>query len=216
MAKKKSKSPACRTISADAQQEERRKHKTSVSVVREFKTREGAENLVRAIRAGHKDKKYPRDWTSFIKDVSKMHDDLEPTLSTSAGCPGLMIVEYAENGKVVLWSVDYMHAAAKEQGEPKHTPEIDADKETDAPPVKKTKSGVRINLWGFGGGEICRWMGKHGFTTAQATAALEGLGCPGVAPPTIRLNLASGRQGIRGAIPTLTDEQAKSLMAFKE
>ena len=239
------KTMAARVVHEDALKNERREFDLGLQVIREYKTLEGAENTVRAIRAADAAGKPHKEWASFMKDVEAVFPGLKPLISTAPGAEGLVIVDYSTDEKKGPWEVAFLVDTSPEDADPDANAAADEkavadqlDGEQDAreradqvkdgtpisedrpapdtPAVKKTKSGVRISLWGFGGGEICRWMGKHGFTTAQATAALAGLGCPGVAPPTIRLNLSSGRQGIRGAIPELNAEQAKALLAFKE
>lgn len=83
------------------------------------------------------------------------------------------------------------------------------------PKVVKEGGTVAQGKWeGFSVSSVLRWMGKDGWKAAQAGAVAASLGWKAAAP-SIRLQIASGRQGIRGEIAELSEAQAKVLRGLK-
>lgn len=62
---------------------------------------------------------------------------------------------------------------------------------------------------------VLRWMGKDGWKAKEASAVAKAMGWK-AADPSIRLQIASGRQGIRGEIAELTKEQEHGLRAKRD
>lgn len=69
-------------------------------------------------------------------------------------------------------------------------------------------------LWNKQPTEVLRWMGKEGWSFADAKKALQERGVD-VADATIRAQLHGGKTGARGAPADLTEEQAASLRSAK-
>ena len=72
--------------------------------------------------------------------------------------------------------------------------------------------GNRYQVFGHPVTAILRWMGTQGFTAAQAAAALKSLG---VEPSMTTVKIQISGKAKRGAIPQLTDRDAKALLKFK-
>ena len=74
------------------------------------------------------------------------------------------------------------------------------------------QAGKRWN--GHSGSRLARWMGSAGWKAAEAITVLTELGLK-QAMPSVRLQIASGKQGIRGAIAEVTEAQATELRAMR-
>lgn len=75
--------------------------------------------------------------------------------------------------------------------------------------------GAQAKWEGFSISSVLRWMGKDGWKAKEARAVAKAMGWK-AADPSIRLQIASGRQGIRGEIADLSAEQAKELRAKRD
>lgn len=71
--------------------------------------------------------------------------------------------------------------------------------------------GNRYQVFGHPVTAVLRWMGTQGFTAAQAAAALKSLG---VEPSLTTIKIQVSGKTKRGAIPQLTDRDAKVLLKF--
>ena len=87
---------------------------------------------------------------------------------------------------------------------------------TKAPPVivkpGEGGRGNRYQVFGHPVTAILRWMGTRGFSAVQAAAALKALG---VEPSMTTVKIQVSGKANRGAIPPLTDRDAKALLKFK-
>ena len=72
--------------------------------------------------------------------------------------------------------------------------------------------GNRYQVFGHPVTAVLRWMGTQGLTAAQAAAALKSLG---VEPSMTTVKIQVSGKANRGAIPQLTDRDAKALLKFK-
>ena len=67
----------------------------------------------------------------------------------------------------------------------------------------------QYELFGMSVCAVLRWAGAQGMQPKDVKKALVALGVVGVSPSTVNCQMVGGRNGSRGKVPMLSDEQAR-------